>query len=351
MNAEELFRRLAALPSPSWEEKAISGFIRETMGNYGYKHVEDSNGNMLFFLDSSGPKLLLSAHMDTVAKAVSPVLRETVDTFMTDGTTALGADDKCALAALLAAAEKSPDVLFLFTVAEEQGLAGSALLTREFFARFRIKAAFIFDIEGDIGKAAVSAPGKTSIRIVFHGKAAHAGFEPENGRSALLAAASAAVSLPTGRIDAETTANIGSMASDGSTNVVPDRAEMHMEVRSLSKERMSMLTEEIASIARQEARRHGCHADIDAEILYLPYSISDDAVSMRLAAEATRMIGRRLAAAPTFGGSDANNLRALGIDAIVLSAGYEAPHSTSERIRKTELGALKAQIDALCSLR
>ncbi len=350
MTADDFFRKLIMLPSPSWHEEEAAAYIRKAMEGYGYFLKEDGHGNMLFYRSTEGEKLMFAAHMDTVDKAVSPAAVETEDCFMTDGTTALGADDKCAVAAMLASAAAGPDVLFLFTVAEERGLEGSAMISREFLQPFRIAAAFIFDIEGEVGRAASSAPGKAYIHLSFHGKSAHAGFEPEKGRSALLAAAAAALAIPSGRIDADTTANIGSIRSGGSINVVPDLAEMEAEARSSSMEKLEALMGEIISKAETAAARHGNTVESECRILYRPYSIDADALSMRLARESSAMIGRDFSASPTSGGSDANSLQALGIDAIVLSAGYIAPHSVSERIMKKELQALKEQIDALCSL-
>ena len=153
------------LPSPSWHEEEAAAYIRKAMEGYGYFLKEDGHGNMLFYRSTEGEKLMFAAHMDTVDKAVSPAALETEDCFMTDGTTALGADDKCAVAAMLASAAAGPDVLFLFTVAEERGLEGSAMISREFLQPFRIAAAFIFDIEGEVGRVASSAPGKAYIHL------------------------------------------------------------------------------------------------------------------------------------------------------------------------------------------
>ena len=183
-----------------------------------------------------------------------------------------------------------------------------------FLQPFRIAAAFIFDIEGEVGRAASSAPGKAYIHLSFHGKSAHAGFEPEKGRSALLAAAAAALAIPSGRIDADTTANIGSIRSGGSINVVPDLAEMEAEARSSSMEKLEALMGEIISKAETAAARHGNTVESECRILYRPYSIDADALSMRLAMESAAMIGRDFSASPTSGGSDANSLQALGID-------------------------------------
>ena len=114
MTAEDFFRKLIMLPSPSWHEEEAAAYIRKAMEGYGYFLKEDGHGNMLFYRSTEGEKLMFAAHMDTVDKAVSPAAVETEDCFMTDGTTALGADDKCAVAAMLASAAAGPDVLFLF---------------------------------------------------------------------------------------------------------------------------------------------------------------------------------------------------------------------------------------------
>ena len=362
------FRALSARPHGSGREEAQGAYLLGRLERMGLTPQRDGAGNVTALVPATPgrehrPRLILQGHMDMVCavrpgSGFDPVRDAPVPVveggfLRSDGRSSLGADNNLGNAAVLWLLEQGVPhgpLRLLFTVAEERGLEGSAMISREFLQPFRIAAAFIFDIEGEVGRAASSAPGKAYIHLSFHGKSAHAGFEPEKGRSALLAAAAAALAIPSGRIDADTTANIGSIRSGGSINVVPDLAEMEAEARSSSMEKLEALMGEIISKAETAAARHGNTVESECRILYRPYSIDADALSMRLARESSAMIGRDFSASPTSGGSDANSLQALGIDAIVLSAGYIAPHSVFERIMKKELQALKEQIDALCSL-
>ena len=182
MDSVEYFRTLLSIPSPSWKEDGMSSFITRTMTSFGYRFVDDAVGNLLFFLPGAGERPMLASHMDTVPLALTPHVIETGTHFMTDGNTALGADNKATTAAMLAAAEKHLNACFLFTRAEEVGLQGSKKLTAEFFAPFRISMAFVPDAEGHVGTVITSAPGKDTINTVINGRTAHAGFSPESGR-------------------------------------------------------------------------------------------------------------------------------------------------------------------------
>ncbi len=345
MDLFESFRRLVAIPSPSWKEDEVAIYIKEKMADLCYSYDEDACGNLLFYRSKDRKRPLFSAHMDTVDKAVNARLIETEDSFSADGT-ALGADDKAAIAAMLKAAETA-DAFFLFTRAEEKGVEGSRHMTKEFLSSFPIGPAFIFDIEGPAGKVAVSAPGKATLCFTFHGRAAHAGFEIEKGRSALLAACSAALSIKTGQLDDDTTANIGSMNVSGSTNCVPDLASFTMEIRSLSQQRLQEAVNAAIKAAEKAAAEYGNTMEISVENSYHPYALPEGDQALEEAEAAAAAIGRKLIRERTFGGSDANNLRSLGLDAIVLSAGYENPHSADERISKKELTLVYQMILAL----
>ena len=162
------FRTLLDIPSPSWKEDAVSSFIAMTMSSFGYQMIDDRAGNILFFLPVRGEKALISSHMDTVPLAETPHVIEDDAYFMTDGRTALGADNKATIAAMLKVAEESPDALFLFTRAEEIGLQGSKKITRDFLSPFNITRAYVPDAEGPVGTVITSAPGKEVLDIVFH---------------------------------------------------------------------------------------------------------------------------------------------------------------------------------------
>ena len=347
MNVFEHFRNLVSIPSPSWKEDGISSYIIGRMTEFGYFFRDDDEGNLLFWKNPEGSKVMMVCHMDTVERAVEAHMLEDEEYFFTDGHTALGADDKAGIAAVLTVAEKYPDALFLFTRAEELGLQGSGKIEKKFFLPFDIKAAYILDAAGDVGTAIISAPGKNRIEITMLGRTAHAGFSPEKGINAIKAAAMAVASSPTGRIDEETTCNVGSFMAPGSTNIVPDKATVIYEVRSLSDEKRKNVSETIISNARKAAEGTGAECKTELVEMYTPYILEESDRALVRAMEAAEAIGRDGKTKPTSGGSDANNLRRLGLDAITLCIGYENAHSVNERIRKSEMETLVSYISAL----
>ena len=341
MDTIEFFRTLLSIPSPSWKEDGMSSFITRTMTSYGYSFIDDSAGNLLFFLPGKTERPMIASHMDTVPLALTPHIIENDEYFMTDGHTALGADNKATTAAMLAVAEKKVNACFLFTRAEEVGLQGSRRLTPQFFAPFMITTAFVPDAEGKVGTLITSAPGKETIDIVFHGRTAHAGFSPESGRNAIKAAAMAISRSPSGRIDEETTCNIGMIQGGSSTNTVPDRAEYRYEVRSLDDNKRKSISDAIIAEADKAAAETGCKIDVKRTELYSPYIIPEDSKAKSTVMHAMKSLNLEYREKATSGGSDANNLRAIGIDAVALTSGYEHPHSTEERIAKEELCRLE----------
>ena len=350
MNVFEHFRNLVSIPSPSWKEDGVSSYIISRMSEHGYFFRDDEAGNLLFWNSTAESKLMIVCHMDTVERAVDAHMLENEEYFFTDGHTALGADDKAAIAAVLTIAEKKPDALFLFTRAEELGLQGSAKLEKRFFEPFSIKGAYILDAAGDVGTAIISAPGKNRIEITMLGRTAHAGFSPEKGINAIKAAAKAVASSPSGRIDEETTCNVGSFMAPGSTNIVPDKATVIYEVRSLSDDKRKNVSDLIIRNAEEAAAEAGAECNVQLYDLYSPYIIEETDKALIRAMEAAATIGRDGKTKPTSGGSDANNLRRLGIDAITLCIGYENAHSVNERIAKSEMEALVSYLAVLLSV-
>ena len=347
MTATEHFRALTSLPSPSWGEEPVRKYIKEVMASDGYLLREDSYGNLLFHRGRKGPSNLLSAHMDTVPKAVNARLVETEERFMTDGTTALGADDKCALAAMLELADEKRDALFLFLVAEEIGCDGSSRLTPGFFEGLDINACFIPDASGDTGLVITAAPGKNLFSVTVHGREAHAGFCPEEGISAIEVLSEAVTKLPLGRIDGGTTSNIGSFLAEGATNVVCGKAEAVFEIRSVDEGRLEEVTGEMLRIIKETAEGRGASCDISLRHAYSAYRVPEDSRALEELRRALEGEGITPRLGPTTGGSDTNNLRPLGIDSITFSAGYHNPHTEKEYITKAELGKLVRILRAL----
>ena len=339
MNLERYFRELVALPSPSRDEGKVASYMKDKLSGFGYSFLEDAVGNLLFYKDKAGEKIMLSGHMDTVPPAVNAVLVEDDEKFFTDGTTALGADDKCALASILSVAEgyDGNNLIILLCVAEEIGLWGSSQLKKEFFSPFDIKHAYILDAQRSVGSIITKAVGKTRMTLKFHGLKAHAGFKPEAGINAIVMAADFASSIKTGRLAEFATSNIGSFVSEGTTNVVPDYAEIVMEVRSSETSHRNEIVESYKTAAIETAKKYNGSVDIILEDLYTEYSIDKDSKIVQRAIKAIESAGIEANTLSTTGGSDANNLNKIGIESVVLTSGYFNGHATSEYIEKKEL--------------
>ena len=235
----------------SLDERRVADFLTDQLQSIGFSVSEDdaghklggNTGNLYGFLKGTIPglPLLLSAHMDTVKPGENkhPVLHED-GTFTSDGTTVLGADDAAGLVEILEgicsvreAGLPHRDIEILFPVAEEIYIQGSGVFD---FSRIHAKEAYVLDMSGEVGSAAVSAPSLISFQATVKGKASHAGFAPENGIHAIAAAAQAISRLPQGRIDDETTCNIGTITGGTAKNIVPEQCTCTGEVRSFSHE-------------------------------------------------------------------------------------------------------------------
>jgi tripeptide aminopeptidase len=245
-----VFTELAAIPSPSRDERAVADRVTVHLAALGLIVREDDTaaaiggacGNLWCRVSGEGDAaaILLGAHLDTVAPTteIEPVLRDGV--FSNATNTILGADNKAAVAAMLVATERLmssgqpfPTYDMVFTVAEEVGVAGAKHVAKELLGG---PFAAVFDAAGAVGGITVRAPGQQSIVATFRGVAAHAGLEPERGRSAIEAAARAVASMRLGRLDDETTANVGVIEGGSAQNVVPDLCVVRAECRSHDEE-------------------------------------------------------------------------------------------------------------------
>ena len=325
----QYFEQILQIPSPSREEGKMISFLEDFFSSLGYEKRKDEWGNMLFYTDMEGEKILFSAHMDTVPPAVHPHVVKTEDSYMTDGTTALGADDKAAIAVLMRLAEDRPEnAVFLFSIAEEIGLFGSGKLTKDFFEGFNIPYSYVLDAENPVGEMVTRAPGKTRITLTFHGKSAHAGFRIEEGINAIELSSIFVTRLEKGRFEDGSTLNIGSFMSPGTTNVVPDKATIVMEMRAVDNERLLEIERNTVNLAREV----NPEVEIKVEHLYYGYSHLPSSHIIRY----SRRKVPELKITSTMGGSDASHLNSLGLPAVVLSIGYIGAHSHQERIGKAE---------------
>lgn len=349
---------LLAIDSPSGSESAIRADLTGRLCELGIAVESDNSGNIIGRMEATEglrmePAVLLNCHMDTVpgATGVRPVVADGV--LRSDGDAALGADDKAGIAAILTALKilknkkfRHGPITVIFTVAEESGLNGAKALNVDNLGT--IGRGYTLDAEAPVGTAICSAPSKSDVRVVFHGKAAHAGFAPEKGISAISLAARAIDRMRLLRIDEETTANIGSIYGGEVTNIVCDRCEISLEARSSTQERVKRYLAHVESCCSSAANDFGGSYEFFSEELYSGYRIAQDAPEFRIFEPICTSTGLSYHSEPTGGGSDGNIFRAHGLPVITLGAGYENAHTSSESISIRELGKLTRLVTALC---
>jgi tripeptide aminopeptidase len=296
---------------------------------------------------------MLCAHMDTVPHegVVEPVLVD--GGWESAGDTILGADNKAAVAMLLAlahraAVEGSPiGVELIFSVSEENGLNGARVFDA---STLRSELGFVFDHATPIGEVVVAAPTLYRMHAAFRGAAAHAGIRPETGRSAVLAASKAIAAMQLGRIDEETTANVGTMAGGvGGTNVVPEHCWFDAEARSLSDATVESLVAEMVDHCHDAANDPACECDVDltVERVFTAYRHKTTAPGVVAAEAALRASGYTPRRILSGGGSDANAFEVNGLHCVNLANGTERNHETTERVSQA---ALEGMLDVTFAL-
>jgi tripeptide aminopeptidase len=358
----DTFAELCAIASPSGRERAMADRVAGELRALGVSVEEDGAaaeaqagaGNLLARLPGRGHRsVLLCAHLDTVPHdgPVEPVLVD--DRWESAGETILGADNKAAVAVLLGlahrvAVEGAPvGVELLFTVSEETALAGARAFD---VGRLRSDTAFVLDHASPIGEIVVAAPTAYRLEGRFRGHAAHAGIRPEHGRSAIVAAARAIGAMRLGRLDAETTANVGTIGGgDGGTNVVPERCWFAAEARSLSEATAEAVVAEMLDRCYDAANDPSCECDVDVgvERLFTGYRHRPGAPGVAAGEAALRACGYTPRHIASGGGSDANALIAAGLHCVNLANGTEHNHEPTERVSQA---ALEGMLDVTFAL-
>ena len=278
----DIFAELCRIESPSGRERACAERVAGELRALGIEVHEDDAaqaagsdcGNLLARIPGGGggerPCVLLCAHLDTVPPQapVEPVVREGFWENANAGI--LGADNKAAVAVLLALARRvyregaAVDLELLFTVGEEVCLAGARAFDT---GQLRSPFGYAFDHASPIGEIVLATPSHYRLQATFTGAAAHAGVRPEEGRNAILAAARAVADMRLGRIDAESTANVGTIAGGSAINVVPERCVVVAEVRSQHEQRATELVAELVDCVHEAANLPECECDVDVDSL------------------------------------------------------------------------------------
>ncbi len=341
----EYFLDLVRIDSPSAHEGEIAGKLEADLKSLGLEiALHDEMHNVVAWLPGKGNGagedfVLLSAHMDTVGKdtGIKPVIRDGV--IYSDGTTILGGDDKSGVAAImevLRTLAEHPEtghapLEVVFSVQEEIGLLGAKHLRDTW--KFKAKSGVVLDAGGPIGTIIVGAPTQQNISAVVHGRASHAGAEPEKGINAIQVAATAVLSMPLGRIDPETTANIGVIRGGTATNIVPDRVEMLGESRSHDEEKLNRQIERMQQALEDAAARFpGASVEIQIEPKYKGFRLTEETPVVRALAEAAKRAGFEPIFAIEGGGSDANIYNEVGMSVAVISTGMADVHTPKEHI-------------------
>jgi tripeptide aminopeptidase len=345
MNNERLialFLEVAKINALSGNEKPIADYIKTFLSDLGYEVNEDNSlkftnsntGNLICKIGNGGNFVMLS-HMDTArpTENVKPIILE--DKITSSGDTVLGVDNRAGISVLLytlekIAKEKIPvkDFTVAFTTCEETTLFGSKNLG----INGEIKNGFIFDSGYRPGNFIFSACGAIGFKIKIIGKASHSGIAPEKGINSMQAAAKAISQVPLGRIDEETTMNIGTLRSGSAVNVIPELTELEGEVRSFNLNKAEDNFNLLANIFKSEAEKIGAKIEIDYFWDFVPYTISESSFVFKETVRAIKKVGLEPTPKISLGGSDANSLNGRGIESINLGIGAQNPHSNDEFI-------------------
>jgi len=339
-NRERLIKTLMDLiriDSPTGEEDEMDREVTSRLQALGFVVHHDSFNNVIARLDGIGEPVVLSAHLDTVepGRGIKPVLHG--DTLRSDGSTILGGDCKAGVSIILEGITSVIEgggqhlpVEVAFSRAEEGGLVGVHHMD---FGRISAKRGVVFDAEGGVNRITVAAPSQNVVKAHIQGRAAHAGLEPENGISAVLIAAHILTQLPLGRIDAETTSNIGRVEGGLKRNIIPETAYMDGEIRSRDQSKLDQYTQRFREVFGTVAAQYP-KAKVSLEVENTYYSFSVDASNPTVA-----MISRALADAglkpqleSSGGGSDANVFFENGIAALPVGIGVRAFHTKEETV-------------------
>ena len=351
----DLFLELAAIPSPPGEERAVADRVTRELRELGLEVEEDDAGpvvgstigNLLARLPATaaGTPVFFCAHLDTVPPQgpMEPAVEE--DGFVRNaGGTILGADNKSAVVAMVEAARRilsegrpHAGVELLFTAKEEVGLLGAFAFDH---TRLEAQLGFVYDQAGPVGEVIMGAPFGRILDVRFHGRPAHSGMVPEEGRSAVAAAARAIADLRLGRIDEETTANVGLVSGGSARNIVPEWCELQAEARSHDEGKLSDVVQEMLDTFTFAASVAECTVETEVSETYRGYRFRESDPIVQLARTALERCGHEFQPALTGGGADANVFNARGLPCLNLANGMTDIHTADERIAVADLDAM-----------
>jgi tripeptide aminopeptidase len=354
------FVRLCEIESPSRRERRVADAVRAELHGLGLEVEEDDTaqdtgseaGNLLARIP--GPEgartILLCAHLDTVPLAGPVEVRRENGVLTNRHEAILGADNKAAVATILAAArrlaaERPPvGVELLFTTCEELALAGAKAFDR---GRLRAEFGYVFDHASPVGELVTASPTYYRLDADFRGQAAHAGIRPESGRNAIAAAARALAAMRIGRIDHTTTANVGRIEGGTAANVVAERCRVLLEARSLDDGRAGEVVSSMVDAIAEAASEADCDVETSVERHFQGYRLARTAPVVEVAADALRSRGIEPVYINTGGGSDANALFVAGLPVLNVANGTERNHEPDESVT---VEALEQMLDVTLAI-
>jgi tripeptide aminopeptidase len=345
------FITMAQIPSISGREGKMRDYLRAQLQERGLEFNEDEAGlalqgeagNLWVKIPASveAETILFAAHMDTVGpgEGIQAIIEDGV--IKSKGNTILGSDDKAAIAALLEALDVIREkrlphgpLELLFTVGEEQGLQGAKQFD---FTSLKATMAYVLDAGGDPGVIVIQSPCQNEIEYKVYGKPAHAGINPEKGINAIQAAALALSRMPCGRIDEETTCNLGIIQGGTARNIVADYCQIKGEARSLNRSRLDQITQTLKNTFMEEVQRQGARAEVEVKFLYPEIRLDPEDRVVKTAVKAIESTGLQPRLESTGGGSDASIIHGNGIPCVNLGIGMSNVHSCDEYIKISHL--------------
>ena len=350
-----LFLELCRIASPPGEERAVADRVVAELRGLGLEVEEDDAGaaigstigNLLCRLPGrveNGTPIFFCAHLDTVPPhgSLEPVVLD--DVVRNAGGTILGADNKSAVVAMIEAARRivtegraHAGVELLFTPKEEVGLLGAGAFEH---TKLEAELGFVYDQAAPVGDVIMGAPYQRSMLVRFHGRPAHSGMVPEEGRSAIVAASKAIADLRLGRIDEETTANVGLVSGGSARNIVPEWCELEAEARSHDARKLAELVQEMLDTFTFAATVTECTLETEVSETYQGYRFKDSDPVVQLARTALERCGHEFVPTLTGGGADANVFNAKGLPCLNLANGMMEIHTADEHIAVADLDAM-----------
>lgn len=347
----ERFLNLLRISSPSRNERECADYIKKILEELEIEYYEDNvgekiggnTGNIIVYLKGKREETyLFSAHMDTVkpCENIIPIIDNGI--IKSKGESILGGDDKIGVLAILELLRtikededtEYPSIVAVFTVAEEIGLLGSREID---LSKYNITCGFVLDSSGEPGKVIVKAPYATRGDIVVYGKGAHAGIAPEKGINALVVASHAIVEMKLGRVDEETTSNIGFVAGGEASNIVLPKITMRYEARSISKDKLENLILDTRDILDRVTKRYGVTYNDTIKLEYPGYEIKDSSKVVKLVERSCEKLDIDCNLSSSGGGSDTNIYNSMGIESVNLGVGMSDVHTTEEYVRLEDI--------------